>query len=194
MKFLKLSVNRIALTTFCCLFAPLACIAQATPQPDVLLLVDGEKLIGHFESADATNVMFKSDIAGEVKVPWGKSRICTPPASSRSHKKDRHLEGTTIPRKYRKGRLQVADQKVTVTPDAGTPAVIPVANTENVIPQASFMNAFKRPGFKEYWHGGASLGFALVQSTQRSKNVTSSLNLVRTVPSEILDQSAIAPV
>jgi hypothetical protein len=49
-----------------------ACFAQASPQPDVLILVDGEKLIGHLESADATNVLFKSDIAGEVKIDWSK--------------------------------------------------------------------------------------------------------------------------
>src|SRR5438477_11834524 len=42
------------------------------PQPDVLILVDGEKLIGHLENAAGSTVTFKSDIVGEVKVDWSK--------------------------------------------------------------------------------------------------------------------------
>ena len=43
--------------------AALPGFSQATPKPDVMVLVDGEKLIGHLESADSDQVVFKSDIA-----------------------------------------------------------------------------------------------------------------------------------
>jgi hypothetical protein len=62
--------------------------------------------------------------------------------------------------------------------------VVPVANTENVIPQDSFLRAFKNARFTEYWAGAAGLGFALVDATQSSKTLTTTLSLVRTVPSE----------
>src|SRR5689334_7856510 len=42
------------------------------PQPDVLILVDGEKLIGHLESAKGSTVTFESDIIGEVNVDWSE--------------------------------------------------------------------------------------------------------------------------
>lgn len=42
------------------------------PRPDVLVFVDGEKLIGHLERASGSSVVFKSDMAGEVTVEWSK--------------------------------------------------------------------------------------------------------------------------
>src|SRR5437899_5371835 len=42
------------------------------PEPDVIVFVDGEKLSGQLESATGASVIFKSDILGEVTVPWSK--------------------------------------------------------------------------------------------------------------------------
>jgi len=41
-------------------------------EPDVLISTSEEKLIGQLESATATTVTFKSEVAGEVTVPWSK--------------------------------------------------------------------------------------------------------------------------
>src|SRR5271165_3799126 len=48
--------------------------AQTPPktESDVLLLNDGEKLIGHLIRSTGGSVRFKSDILGEVSVDWGK--------------------------------------------------------------------------------------------------------------------------
>ncbi len=46
--------------------------AAAKPQPDVLIFTDGEKLIGQLKSAKGDSVVFKSDMAGEITVPWSK--------------------------------------------------------------------------------------------------------------------------
>ena len=46
--------------------------AGAKAGPDVLIFIDGEKLIGHLESATGASVVFKSDMAGEVTVDWSK--------------------------------------------------------------------------------------------------------------------------
>ncbi len=42
--------------------------STATPKRDVLILMDGEKLIGELKSADGPVLVFKSDMAGEVRV------------------------------------------------------------------------------------------------------------------------------
>jgi hypothetical protein len=158
--------------------------AAPVPSPDVLLLVDGEKLIGHLESADASQVVFKSEIAGEVKVDWSKVQDLQSSAKFALAKKGvtfgRHTDPSTVPQ----GTLAVADQKVTITPGSGASQVVPVADTQNVIPQASFLSAFEHPKLTDFWTGAASAGFALVQSTQKSKTLTSALSLIRTVPSE----------
>ena len=184
MLFISLRLAKVTRAAFCLTICALACLAQAAPKPDVLVLVDGEKLIGHFESADAKTVVFKSDLAGEVKIPWAKIQDLQSSEKFAVAKKgetfDRHLDTATVPQ----GTVSVADQKVTVTPATGAPVVVPVANTENVIPQDSFMRAFHNTKFRDYWAGAAGLGFALVDATQSSKTFTSTLSLIRTVPSE----------
>lgn len=182
--FINRGIGKLIAAAFGMGLSAMACFAQAAPQPDVLILVDGEKLIGHLESADATNVLFKSDIAGEVKIDWSKIKDLQTSDKFAIAKKGQIFGKHDDPTKVPQGTLEVADQKVTITPAAGAPQVLPVADTQNVIPQTSFMNAFKKPGFKDYWHGAASAGFALVQSTQKSKSFTSALSLVRTVPNE----------
>ena len=42
--------------------------AGASPEPDVLIFTNGEKLIGHLKRSNGATVTFKSDMAGEVKV------------------------------------------------------------------------------------------------------------------------------
>jgi hypothetical protein len=185
LNFFNSRIGKLVSAAFCLNFiAVVPCLAQAAPTPDVLLLIDGEKLIGHLESADASTVTFKSDLAGEVKVDWSKIKDLQAAEKFAVAKKGqtfgRHVDPSTVPQ----GTLAVADQKVTVTPPTGSPETIPVAETQNVIPQESFMKAFTHPRISDYWSGSASAGFALVESTQKSQTLTSALSLVRTVPSE----------
>jgi hypothetical protein len=166
---------------------PLTVSAQtpAKPEPDTLLLVDGEKLIGHFDSADATNVTFTSDLAGTVKVAWAKVQDLKSSAKFAIAQKGQTFGRKTDPAQIPQGTVSVADQKLTVAGgNTPAPAAIPVANTQNVIPLDSFQRAFRRARIMDYWKGAASFGAAIVQATQTSRTFTSSLALVRTVPSE----------
>jgi hypothetical protein len=43
-----------------------------TSDPDVILLDDGEKVIGHLERATSSTVTFKSDGLGELSIEWSK--------------------------------------------------------------------------------------------------------------------------
>src|SRR5689334_24218451 len=46
--------------------------AATKAEPDVLILQDGEKLIGHLQSATSSSVVFKSDLAGAITLDWSK--------------------------------------------------------------------------------------------------------------------------
>jgi len=175
--------RRIAALLSISLLAVSVSFAQK-PEPDVMLLVDGEKLIGHLESANAAGVLFKSDLAGEVKVDWAKIKELRSSEKFAVAKKGQVFGKHTDPSQIPQGTVSLADQKVTVTPATGTPEVVPAADTQNVIPQDTFLRAFKTPKIGEFWSGAAGLGFAWVESTQKSETLTSTLNLVRTVPSE----------
>ncbi len=171
----------ICAATFACATASIA-FAQAAP--DVLILVDGEKLIGHLESATAGGVVFKSDLAGEVKVDWTKIKELQSSGKFAVAKKGEVFGTHSDPSKIPQGTVAVADQKVVVTPASGNPETVAVADTPTVIPQDSFLHAFKHPRFSDYWSGAAGLGFAWVESTQKSETLTTALNLQRTVPAE----------
>ncbi len=168
----------------CCAFASVALVFAQAPPPDVMVLVDGEKLIGHLESATATGVVFKSDLAGEVKVDWTKIKELQSSEKFAVAKKGEVFGRHSDPAKVPQGTVSLADQKVTVTPASGSPQVVPLADMQNVIPQDTFLRAFRRPKIADYWAGAAGLGFAWVESTQRSETLTTSLNLARTVPAE----------
>jgi hypothetical protein len=170
------------------LLAGIAASAQ-TPAPapgsDVMVLVDGEKLVGLLESANDKGVTFKSNLAGEVKVAWSKINELQSSDKFAVAKKGQVFGNHSDPAGVPQGTLAVSGQKVTVTPAAGNPEVVAVADTENVIPQDTFLHAFQHPKWSDYWSGAAGLGFAWVQSTQKSETLTTSLNLQRTVPSEV---------
>jgi hypothetical protein len=149
-----------------------------------MVLVDGEKLIGHLESATAAGVVFKSDLAGEVKVDWAKINELKSSGKFAVAKKGQVFGARSQPNSVPQGTVAVADQKVTVTPATGNPEVVAVADTQNVIPQDTFLRAFRHPRLIDFWSGSAGLGYAYVHSTQKSQSLTTVLNLVRTVPSE----------
>jgi Protein of unknown function, DUF481 len=158
--------------------------AAAPAEPDVLIFTDGEKLIGHLESATGGSVKFKSDAAGEVTVDWSKVKELHSSGKFAIAQKGvtfgKHDDLSKVPQ----GTVSLADQKIEITPATGTPQTVPVADAANVIPQDSFLRAFQRPRFIDYWHGSAGLGVALVAATQNSRSLTSAVSLVRTVPNE----------
>lgn len=179
-----LNVSKLASVWGTAALTALSCFAQGSPKPDVLVLVDGERLIGQLQSADDTDVLFKSDAIGEVKVSWTKVQDLQSSAKFAIAQKGQVFGRRSDPAQVPQGMVSVADQKVTVTQKVGAQVIIPVANTQNVIPQDSFLRAFSHPHFRDFWSGAAGAGFALVDSTQTSKTLSTTLALVRTVPFE----------
>ena len=62
------------LATVLALTALLKAQGQPAPQaaPDTLILSDGERLLGHFVRSTGGNVIFKSDVLGELTIGWAK--------------------------------------------------------------------------------------------------------------------------
>ncbi len=155
-------------------------------EPDVLLFNNGEKLIGHLERAEGTSVLFKSDMAGEIKVDVGKIKELHSSRKFAVIGKNillkKHENQSRIPQ----GPIAISDGKVTVnTPSPAPPPVIPVANTSYIIDEQTFTkNLLSRPGIFQNWKGSATAGVSLVLATQKSRTITSAVSLIRTVPTE----------
>lgn len=155
------------------------------PDPDVLELNDGEKLIGHLVSAAGASLTFHSDAAGDVTIDWAKVKTLKSAGKFAVAEKgavlDKHADLTKVPQ----GTVSASDQKLSVDPGNGAPVIeIPVANAANVVSQSNFLNAFKTPKLTEDWHGSAGLGIDLIEATQKSRNITAGVSLQRIVSGE----------
>ncbi|HEX4807901.1 MAG TPA: DUF481 domain-containing protein [Bryobacteraceae bacterium] len=152
------------------------------PQPDVLILVDGEKLIGHLESSDGGSLKFESDLAGEITVDLSKVQELHTSGKfavlRKSQVLKKHSNGDNVPQ----GTIAVADKNIQVTPASQPPQTIPIADAGHVVDEASFQKALENPGFFHDWTGGITLGASLVEATQNSESATGSLTLSRVIP------------
>ncbi len=154
------------------------------PEPDTLILNDGEKLIGHLVRSTGAAVRFKSDLLGEVTVDWSKIKELHAAGQYAVIPKDVKLKpkaGTlTVP----EGTISEADQKIAVTTDAGVKSV-PVADTGVVIERPAFEKAMDGgPGFFHAWHGTVTAGASFVEATQNNRTFTDAIALIRTIPGE----------
>jgi hypothetical protein len=160
--------------------------AQAPkPEPDTVVFPNGEKLIGHFESFTGGTAKFKSDTLGEITIDLSKVQemhTSEPFAViTKSVKLDRGDKGGQIPR----GTITVANKTVQVNPGNGQPAQsVAVDDLNNIIDVPSFDKAFQHPGLFQDWNGGIVFGTSLVEATQNSLSINSSIALVRTIPTE----------
>jgi len=167
--------------------AAAALVAQtppAKPQPDVVILTDDEKLIGHLVRAGGSSVVFKSDLLGEVTMDWSKIKeLHTSGRYAVVEKRvrlGRHSDTSNIP----KGSLDVASQTISVHPgpDAAVSS-IPVADSGNVIEEAAFTKDVEHnPGLLEAWNGAVTAGASVVQATQQSRAFSGAIHLVRAIP------------
>ena len=164
---------------------------QDKPAPDVLMFANGDQLTGHLVSAAGGNVVFDSDMAGTLTIPFAKVKELR--AGSKANefallKKGLEVKrGTPAP----EGKIEIADGKVQVTPvapptnaDASSVAqTIPVAEVNVVVPRAEFdkqVNGHRN--FFSDWNGVVTGGATLVRSTTNATTLTAGISLVRSEP------------
>jgi hypothetical protein len=155
------------------------------PEPDVLVFTDGERLVGHFEQSNGTSVKFKSDAVGEVTVDWSKVKELHTSQKFAVIPKNVELNRKSDLSKIPQGAIEVADQKITVTPATGAAQTVSVTDADHVVEDTAFTNAVQRnPNFFTDWGGSVTAGASLVQATQESRTFTGAIALVRTIPDE----------
>ncbi|MDE3196835.1 MAG: DUF481 domain-containing protein [Acidobacteriota bacterium] len=164
------------LITASCIWAQ----APAKPEPDTLVLTDGEKLIGKFVGSTGSSLQFKSDAVGQVNVDWSKVQELHTAGQyaviPKTAKLGRHPEASSVPR----GTVAAGDQKIEVASKS-----MPVGDVGQVVDAATFDKAINgQPNFFRGWQGSATLGASFVEATQNSRTLTDSIALVRVVPTE----------
>jgi uncharacterized protein DUF481 len=172
----------IGMITAASIYGQVSAGSDPKPGTDTLLLTNGEKLIGHLESATDKTVVFKSDTVGEVKVDWSKIQELHSSDKFAAIPKGVKLRKSEDTGRVPQGAINMTDQRIEVTGAQGAPQAIPVGNVQNVVAEGSFEKAFQRTSFLHGWKGGATAGVALTEATQNSTSLTAAINMVRTVP------------
>ena len=161
--------------------APSQVPAAAAPAKDILIFTNGDQLSGTLERSAGGNVVFKSDMAGEITVPLAKVKELRTQGSFAVLK---HNDPVAVSRKVQPGRIVLSDSAVTVTTNSGeSGSVVPLKDVAYLVDAATFQRELAHEaGPLQGWGGTVSLGTTFVQSTTHGGTVTGGVALVRQVP------------
>lgn len=158
--------------------------SEAKSAPDILVFVNGDRLSGKLVRAVGSDVVFHSDIVGDLTVKWDKIKEL--------HTQTRLavLEGSVfswhrqlsdgIP----EGTLSVANQLITVHPISG-PAIapIPLKRAPYIVDETTLKKQIAgHPGIFAGWNGALTAGATIVQASEDQYTFTGSVSLSRSTP------------
>jgi Protein of unknown function, DUF481 len=157
-----------------------------TPSPalDSITFTNGDHLTGTLVRSVGNEVVFHSEIVGDLTVKWDKirelhtgSRLAVLPKSVLLH--HRHL-----PAGIPQGTLSVADGLITVQPETGAAiAPIPVKNAVYIVDETTLHKQITgHPSLFAGWNGNITAGATVVQGTQQQYTFAGAVSLARTAP------------
>ena len=152
------------------------------PAPDVIVFNNGDQLTGKFLRGVGGNVIFRSDVAGEITVSLSKIK------ELRSSRGFAVLKKTDKPSRTPpavEGNISIADDRVTVeTAPGSTPLVLTVKQISYIIDENTFdQEVTRKRAFFAGYTGAVNGGATLVRSTTSANNYTLGVGLVRAIPS-----------
>ena len=152
--------------------------ATKTP-PDVLIFTNGDQLTGKLERATGGDVIFKSDMAGELTIPLAKVKELHSGSEFVALRKKNGIK----PEPLAAGSVTFTATEVQIHPETGPLRTLPAGELGYLIDVPTYARAVDhRAGPLEGWSGAATGGFTLVRSTQKATTFTAAANFVRTIP------------
>jgi Protein of unknown function, DUF481 len=149
------------------------------PPPDVVVFKNGDQLTGTLERGEGTNIIFKSDIVGEVTISLDKVKELRSNGSFTILKKDEQVTRTS----RQPGSITVGDANVTLTHPNGAPETVPDKNLAFILDSASFeKEVTSNPGIWYGWNGSLTGGATVLQSTSFGQTLTAGISLIRAIP------------
>jgi hypothetical protein len=167
-----------------CGIAPIATAQDkpAKPEPDMLVFKNGDQLTGTLVSGSGTNVVFKSDMAGQITVSLDNVKELRSNGSFAVLKKDIPLKKKAVERQALPGKVGYADSTLSVENAAGTSSSVAEKDLSLIIDQPTFQKSLKPQSLLHGWTGAASAGATDVQATNYGTTFNLGLNLVRLAP------------
>ena len=159
-------------------------LAQDKPpkQPDVLVFTNGDKLTGTLVRAVGSNVIFKSDMAGELTIPYSKIKELTTQQPFAVIAKGKRITRKTPDAEVPQGIVSIAEDTITVGTAPAT-VLVPVAKAVYVVDDTTYQHDVRgTTGFLQGWNGAVTLGASLVKATQNNYGANAAIAVVRTIP------------
>lgn len=162
---------------------PKAAAHAANPEPappeDVIVFTNGDRLTGKLERATGDNVVFKSDMAGELTIPFSKLKELhsgTEFVALRKGKPGKIKPAGT-------GTVTFADNHITLTKGTEPAQTVATSDLGYLIDVPSYAKAVDHhAGIREGWTGSATGGLTLVRSTESATTFTAAVTFVRAIP------------
>jgi hypothetical protein len=155
--------------------------AAPKPPSDVLIFANGDQLTGKLERVAAGNIVFASDMAGELTISIEKVKELRSGAQFALLRKGEKVgKGKAA---AAEGTVAVIDGKVTVTPKVDPEVIVPAAEVGYLVDQKTFDKELNhKVKWYEGWNGQVNGGATLVRSTTSATTLTAGLNLLRALP------------
>ncbi len=177
------ALPRLAFLLFAGLYASFQTVTAQTPAPkpppDLIVFTNGDQLTGTFERVLGDNIVFKSDMAGEITVPLAKVKQLRANGDFAVLRKDRPI--TKQPVTPGTIALEGSDLKLTIpnTPEA----TIPTKEIAFVIDKGTYVKETNaRPSFFYGWNGSVTGGATLVRASQNGNTFNAGIALTRAIP------------
>jgi hypothetical protein len=153
--------------------------APPKPDADVIVFTNGDELTGKLVSAAGGNVVFKSDMAGQLTIPFDHIKELKSGEQFALLRKGAPAKKVAAP----VGAVQVANKMVTITPPDEPAAAATDGDVAYLVNKAEYEREMSRKaGFIQGWNGKVTGGATVVRSTTSGTTLTAGVSLVRTEP------------
>ncbi len=147
--------------------------------PDVLEFTNGDRLTGKLQRAAGGNVVFHSDMAGDLTIPFAKVKSLT----SGTEFVALHALKPGQVKAVGSGKVTFEAEKVVLTPATGAEHTVETKDLSYLIDVPTYAKAVDHHAtFMQGWNGMATAGLTLVRSTETATTFTGVVNLVREIP------------
>jgi putative salt-induced outer membrane protein YdiY len=142
---------------------------------DQVTLKNGDRLTGDIVKADATSLVLKTQLVGEVTIPWD---------AVTGLKTDKTLYVTLADGSTKSGLVSGTGDQFEIHSAAGqaiSTTKSSITSLRSEAEQAEYLR-HQNPGWRELWTGNAHVGFAITSGNSRTTNIATGLGLTRETP------------
>lgn len=152
--------------------------------PDTLTFTNGDRLSGKLLRAVGDEVVFHSEILGDVTVKWEKIKELHTGTELAVLERSVLAHHRELPAGIPEGTLSVANELITVQPKNGEAiAPIPLKSAEYIVDETTLKRQIAgHPGVFAGWNGALTGGATIVQATQDQYTFAGAVSLVRSAP------------